>query len=34
MAAFIFGASGIVKRYLNETGSGWIQSLVDPAAAQ
>ncbi|MGC8643812.1 MAG: type II toxin-antitoxin system VapC family toxin [Isosphaeraceae bacterium] len=33
MAAFIFDASGIVKRYLNETGSGWIHSLADPAAA-
>ena len=33
MAAFIFDASGIVKRYLNEIGSGWVQGLADPAAA-
>ena len=32
MAAFIFDASGIVKRYLIEIGSGWVQGLVDPAA--
>jgi uncharacterized protein len=33
MAAFIFDASGIVKRYLTEIGSGWVQGLADPAAA-
>jgi len=33
MAAFIFDASGIVKRYLTEIGSGWVQGLTDPAAA-
>ena len=33
MAAFIFDASGIVKRYLTETGSGWVQGLTDAAAA-
>jgi len=33
MAAFIFDASGIVKRYLIEVGSGWVQGLADPAAA-
>jgi hypothetical protein len=33
MAAFIFDASGIVKRYLAEIGSVWIQGLTDPAAA-
>src|SRR5208282_6130714 len=33
MAAFIFDASGIVKRYLTEVGSGWVQGLTDPAAA-
>ena len=32
MAAFIFDASGIVKRYLTEIGSGWVQGLTDPAA--
>jgi uncharacterized protein len=33
MAAFIFDASGIVKRYLTEIGSGWVQGLTDLAAA-
>jgi predicted nucleic acid-binding protein len=33
MAAFIFDASGIVKRYLTEIGSGWVQGLTDPDAA-
>jgi hypothetical protein len=33
MAAFIFDASGIVKRYLTEIGSGWVQGLTDPAVA-
>jgi predicted nucleic acid-binding protein len=33
MAALIFDASGIVKRYLTEIGSGWVQGLTDPAAA-
>ena len=33
MAALVFDASAIVKRYLNEIGSGWVQGLADPAAA-
>lgn len=33
MAVFVFDASAIVKRYLNEIGSGWVQWLADPAAA-
>jgi uncharacterized protein len=33
MAAFIFDASAIAKRYLNEVGSLWVRSLADPAAA-
>ena len=33
MAAFIFDASGIVKRYLTEISSAWVQRLIDPAAA-
>jgi predicted nucleic acid-binding protein len=33
MAAIIFDASGIVKRYLIEIGSGWVQGLTEPAAA-
>jgi len=34
MAALIFDASAIVKRYLNEIGSGWVRGLAYPAAAQ
>jgi hypothetical protein len=33
MAAFIFDASGIAKRYLEESGTGWVQRIADPAAA-
>lgn len=33
MAALIFDASGIVKRYLTEVGSGWVLALTEPAAA-
>ena len=33
MAAFICDASGIVKRYLTEIGSGWVQGLTDPNAS-
>jgi predicted nucleic acid-binding protein len=33
MAAFIFDASGIVKRYLTEIGSGWVQAVTDSNAA-
>lgn len=33
MAAYIFDASGIVKRYLAESGTGWVQGLADPAAS-
>src|SRR6516162_9438102 len=33
MAAFICDASGIIKRYLTEIGSGWVQGLTDPAVA-
>jgi hypothetical protein len=32
MAAFIFDASAIVKRYLAEIGSLWVHGLADPAA--
>jgi predicted nucleic acid-binding protein len=32
MAALIFDASGIVKRYVIETGSAWVQAQSDPAA--
>ena len=33
MAAFIFDASGIVKRYMREIGTAWVQGLADPAAS-
>ena len=33
MAAFIFDAGGIVKRYPTEIGSAWVQRLIDPTAA-
>src|SRR5438445_746512 len=33
MAVFFFDASGIVKRYIQETGSGWVQDACDPTAA-
>jgi uncharacterized protein len=32
MAAFFFDTSGIVKRYIVEAGSGWVQNATDPAA--
>jgi predicted nucleic acid-binding protein len=32
VAAFIFDASAIVKRYLKEIGSGWVHGLTAPAA--
>lgn len=31
MAAFFFDSSGIVKRYVQETGTGWVQAIADPA---
>jgi uncharacterized protein len=33
VAAFIFDDSAVVKRYLKEIGSGWIQGLADPVAS-
>jgi predicted nucleic acid-binding protein len=33
MAADFCDASGIVKRYVPETGTAWVQALADPAAA-
>jgi uncharacterized protein len=32
MAALIFDASAIVKRYVNEVGSAWVQTETDPSA--
>jgi predicted nucleic acid-binding protein len=31
MAAYFFDASGIVKRYVRETGTAWVQAVADPA---
>jgi hypothetical protein len=31
VAVYFFDSSGIVKRYINEIGSAWVTSLVDPA---
>ncbi len=33
MAAFIFDASGVVKRYIQEIGTAWVDSLADPAVS-
>jgi predicted nucleic acid-binding protein len=33
MAAYFFDTSGIVKRYIQETGTAWVQAVTDPAAA-
>jgi hypothetical protein len=32
MDVYFCDASGIAKRYLQETGTAWVQSLADPAA--
>jgi predicted nucleic acid-binding protein len=32
VSAFFFDSSGIVKRYVNETGTLWVTSLAAPAA--
>ena len=32
MAAYFCDASSIAKRYLQEVGTAWVQSLADPAA--
>jgi predicted nucleic acid-binding protein len=31
MAAYFFDSSAIVKRYVSETGTAWVISVVDPA---
>ena len=31
MSAFFLDSSALVKRYLTETGSGWVLALADPA---
>jgi predicted nucleic acid-binding protein len=32
MGAYSFDTSGIVKRYIRETGSAWVERVADPAA--
>lgn len=32
MAAYFFDSSALVKRYVNETGTLWVTSLIDPLA--
>jgi len=32
VAAYFFDSSSLVKRYVNETGTIWVQTLCDPAA--
>ena len=32
MAVYFFDSSAVVKRYVPETGSAWVQSITDPAA--
>ena len=31
MALYFFDSSAIVKRYVQETGTGWVNAIVDPA---
>ena len=33
MAAYFFDTSGLVKRYIQETGTTWVQTVADPTAA-
>ena len=33
MAAYVLDTSAVVKRYNLETGSAWVRSIADPAAA-
>src|SRR5438128_197717 len=32
MPGFFCDSSGIVKRYVNEVGSGWVERITDPAS--
>jgi uncharacterized protein len=32
LAIYFFDSSGLVKRYVAETGTGWVQSIADPSA--
>ena len=31
MASYFFDSSALVKRYVNEAGTDWVTSLIDPA---
>ena len=33
MAAYVLDTSAVVKRYIQEIGTGWVRSIADPAAA-
>jgi predicted nucleic acid-binding protein len=33
VGAYFFDSSAIVKRYVTETGSGWVRGITDPTAA-
>lgn len=33
MATYFFDSSGLVKSYVSETGSSWVRSVTNPAAA-
>lgn len=33
MTTYYLDSSALVKRYVNETGSSWVQALCDPAAS-
>lgn len=32
MATYFFDSSALAKRYVTETGTAWVQSLIDPAS--
>ena len=32
MAVYFFDSSALIKRYINETGTAWVQSLTDAAS--
>ena len=33
MGAYFLDTSAVVKRYIQETGTAWVRSIADPAAA-
>ena len=32
MAAYVFDSSAVVKRYVRETGTAWVLSVLEPGA--